>query len=715
MRYIEQFSLRLFAERKSQVVSKSGAFSHIHAPLYNSRLIKNYVEYIKKFHPDLDLQDILHYSWIRTYELEDQGHWFSQWQVDRFHERLTQNTGDSKISRKVGQFAATSEASGALKHYALGFMTPGGAYWLFEKIAPHLTRASTFKSRKLGGNKFEIISKPNSGVSLKPYQCENMVGQLEALSKLFTGRFPKVDHPECIHNGGTVCRYLVSLDWTPSFMWRGLRNHLILAGLLACLALHFFISSFSWAVVTLLFGIVFLGVSFYFEQLEKKDLSKTVETQQDAVKALLDQINIRYNDAQLVKEIGQATSMLLDTERLLKAVVDAMHNRLDFDRGGIWLANREKTRLVYRVGYGYNAAVEEVLKKTDFHLDKPHSRGVAVQSFREQRPILVNDVSGIEKDISERSYAFIRKLNTQSFICVPIVYERESLGVLFVDNLKSKRPLSQSDISLLTGIATQIAISIHNALSYQKLEESKEREQNLRRLFERYVPSPVIRRYVNSGEVELFRGEESTITALFLDIRGFTSSSESMEAIDVVSFLNNYFEKCSLIISEENGHINKYTGDGFFAIFGAPESILNHVNLGFNAARRILDMSRSFILEGRPMKIGIGLHTGRAIMGNIGCHTKIEFTAVGDTVNTAARLQEFTKIFHNFPIILSRTVWEQLEGHPDHESIINLGEQRIRGKKDKLEAFGFNPLIDRTSTGAQSKLGFIPLQRIKGV
>jgi len=68
-----------------------------------------------------------------------------------------------------------------------------------------------------------------------------------------------------------------------------------------------------------------------------------------------------------------------------------------------------------------------------------------------------------------------------------------------------------------------------------------------------------------------------------------------MEAIDVVSFLNNYFEKCSLIISEEIGHINKYTGDGFFAIFGAPEPMLNHVNFGFNAARRILDMSKSFI------------------------------------------------------------------------------------------------------------------------
>lgn len=113
------------------------------------------------------------------------------------------------------------------------------------------------------------------------------------------------------------------------------------------------------------------------------------------------------------------------------------------------------------------------------------------------------------------------------------------------------------------------------------------------------------------------------------------------------------------------------------------------------------------------MKIGIGLHTGRAIMGNIGCQTKIEFTAVGDTINTAARLQEFTKIFHNFPIILSRAVWEQLEGHPDHELIINLGAQRIRGKKDKLEAFGFSPLIRQTSGRDGGKVNFIALHKVK--
>ena len=697
------------------MTSSTDASSRMQDPLYNSRLIKNYAEYIRRFHPDIDLDEILQYAWIRNYELEDQGHWFSQWQVDRFYARLMQRTGDAKLARKVGRYAASSEASGALKHYTLGFISPSSAYWLFEKIAPHLTRAMIFKSKKLGAYKFEITCAPKPGVELQPYQCENLIGQLEALSKLFTGKYPRVNHPECLHKEGKICRYIITIEKTPALMWRTLRPVLLLPSLAVCIALYFVMPSLSWTVLTLVFLCGFLSVSYYFEHIEKKELARNVESQQKAVKALLDQINFRYNDTQLIKEIGQAASMQLDMDKLLNSVMKSIEKRLDFDRGGIWLANRDKTRLGYWVGFGYEPEFNDVLRKTDFHLDKTESRGVAVLAFRQQRPFLVNEIAEIQKDLSPRSFEFIRKLGVRSFVCAPIVYERESLGVISVDNVQSKRVLSESDMSLLSGIATQLAISIHNALSYRKLEEAKEREQNLRKLFEKYVPSPVIRRYVDSGEADLFRGEESLVTALFLDIRGFTSSSESMEAKDVVAFLNNYFDQCSVIISEECGHINKYMGDGFFAVFGAPEPLLNHTKLAFNAACRILDMSKGFILEGKPMMLGIGLHAGRAIMGNIGCRTKIEYTAVGDTVNTAARLQEFTKFFSNFPIIMSKVVWEGLVEHPLHSKIINLGVQKIRGKKEKIEAFGFSPLIDQTAGRRGAKVGFIPLQMIKGV
>jgi class 3 adenylate cyclase len=604
---------------------------------------------------------------------------------------------------------------GPAKQFTLGLMSLTSAYLLMQKLYPIMSRGATLEVKKLGSNKVEIISIPKPGVIEKPYQCDNRIGTFESMAKLFTEKLANIEHPTCIHRGGDLCRYIITWGKTPSLIWKRVKNYSLLLGILVSLGLFFVLPLMPWISIVFLFSSLTLAFSFYSEHLEKKGLTKTIETQGDAAKDLLDEINIRYNNALLVQEIGQATSMLLDIQKLLKSVMDTMEERLDFDRGGIWLANKEKTRLCYNIGYGYNPGIEDFLRDSDFHLDRPRSKGPAIQAFKQQKPYLVNDIAEVEEGLSKKSLDFVKKTGAQSFICAPVIYEGESLGVLFVDNLTSKRALSQSDKSLLMGIAPQIAISIHNAISYQRLQESKEREHNLRKLFEKYVPAPIIKKYVDSEEVDLFRGEESFITALFLDIRGFTSSSEFMDARNVVSFLNEYFEKCSLVISKENGHINKYTGDGFFAIFGAPEKVENHTILAFSAACKILELSKRLILEGNTMGVGIGLNTGRAILGNIGSQTKIEYTAVGDTINTAARLQEFTKLFHEFPIIMSRDAWKELSKHPYHPALTNLGMQKIRGKKEKLEAFGFNPSKAHPLSMAHGDKGFLPLQRMRGV
>ncbi len=682
--------------------------------LYNSRVIKNYVEYVKKFLPSVDMDAVLAHAGITTYELEDQGHWCSQRQVDRFHERLVEASGDPGISRKVGRYAASSKASGALKHYALGFMSPAAAYWTVEKIAPHLTRASTVKTRKLKSNKFEVTVTPRPGSAQKPYQCENLMGQLESLTRLFTKKYAKIEHPRCIHRGGEACVYEITFEKTAPFIWRASRNYFILFGFVVCMGVVHVYPSVTWSFALLFFALFFLGISLCFASLENRELARNIESQREAAKLLLDQINIRYNDAQLVKEIGQAASMLLDIRKLLDGVVGSMAKRLDYDRGGIWLTDQDGTRLVYTVGYGYSEEVEQILRETSFRLDNPRSRGVAVRAFHRQKPFLVDDTAKIEMDMTEKSLEFMRRTGTRSFICVPLVYEGESLGVLFADNVRSRRPFSQSDISLLTGIATQIAISIRTAMSYLKLQESKEREQSLRKLFERYVPAPIIKRYLHSRGGDLFRGEESPITVLFLDIRGFTASSENMDAKDVVSFLNSYFEECSSVVFEGRGHINKYTGDGFLAIFGAPEPLNDHVRRAFDTACRLLEITRAFLLAGKPIAVGIGLHTGKAILGNIGSRTKIEYTAVGDTVNTAARLQEYTRQFHEFPIIMSRPVRAGLVSDPRYPALRSLGKLEIRGKKEEIEAFGF-PRFPEAEAGDDHDPGLMPLQRIKGV
>ena len=156
-------------------------------------------------------------------------------------------------------------------------------------------------------------------------------------------------------------------------------------------------------------------------------------------------MNIRYNNALLVQEIGQATSTILEIDKLINIVTSIMKKRLDFDRGTVLLPNSEKTRLVYADGYGYSKEEEKLFRGTEFHLDKLTSKGMLVLAFKQQKPFLLNDVSEIEKTLSERTQRFIKKMHVHSLICVPIIYEKQALGVLAVDNVKSKRPLTQSD------------------------------------------------------------------------------------------------------------------------------------------------------------------------------------------------------------------------------------------------------------------------------
>ena len=219
--------------------------------------------------------------------------------------------------------------------------------------------------------------------------------------------------------------------------------------------------------------------SFYSQFLEKKELSKTITEQGDAAKDLLDETNIRYSNAVFIQEIGKAISTILDIDSLISTVMSLMQTRLDFDRGMIMLANKEKTRLYYRDGYGYDSELEEVLTDTGFHLESPHSKGVVVQAFKQQKPFLINDVAEIEQEISERSLEFLRHTATKAFICVPIVYEEEPLGIILVDNVNTKRHLTQSDISLLMGVASQTAISMANAISFQRLQESEEKYRTI--------------------------------------------------------------------------------------------------------------------------------------------------------------------------------------------------------------------------------------------
>lgn len=497
-------------------------------PLYSSRIIFVFVNMIKRDYSYINIGELLSHAGMEMYQVQDEAHWFNQYQADRFYEKLVKLTGDQNIARKAGRFSASPEALGTMRHYLLGLFSPSKVYELVGKFAPNFTKASRYRWKKLSATSCEITVENIRGINEKPYQCENRMGFLEAITVAFHYRLPIVQHEECIHKGGKCCRYKISWQVSPAALWRTGRNYL--AAFLVALCAG---STFYYPYYTMVAGLpasllILWALTFYAMRLEIKEFREALNSVNTSHYKLIEHIDLNYNQSLLINEIGMALSKQLGVEDILANVTDVMQKRLSYDRGAIFLANLEKTELVYRTGYGYTSDQFKVLLHAKFSLTHPTSRGVFVLCYREHQSFLINDVDEIRHDLTPHSLDFARAMRTKSFICCPIIYENECLGILVVDNIKTKRPLVQSDISLLMGIAPEIAISIRNAL----LIEAKERQ--FHNILQVLAASIDARDFLTAGH-------SADVTAHAVNIAGeMGMSRDYCEMIRVAALLHDY-------------------------------------------------------------------------------------------------------------------------------------------------------------------------------
>jgi len=464
--------------------------------LYNSRIIDAYIKLIKRQYPGVDIFELTASADMKPQEVADQGHWFTQSQVDRFHEKAVELTGNENIAREAGRYAASPEAIGVMRQYILGLATPAKVYEVIGKATANFVRSATYESRFISSNKVEIVVTPEPGTEEKPFQCENRKGFFEAVLMIFTSHRPHIEHPECMFRGHDACRYLIS--WEKDFVtyYKIFRNYIALLFLLAGFLALFVLPLNSW--VLLLSGLIILLLSSALvgEFIDKKHLQRAMGNLQETSSQLVDQIEINYNNRLVTREIGQIINRRYNLEDVLKEIVDLLKERLDFDRGMIMLANKQKTQLRFWDGFGYTQEQSKFLRRLSFHLDNPSSKGAFVVSFHEKKPFLINDINQIQDDLSERSIHFARQMGGQAFICCPIICDEESIGILAVDNIRSKRLLVHSDTSLLMGISHFIGIFIRHA------EHLEARENQLKSILKVLVSSIDARDPVTKGHSE---------------------------------------------------------------------------------------------------------------------------------------------------------------------------------------------------------------------
>lgn len=449
-------------------------------PLYNSRISNTYLEYISSNYPEIEIPPLLEYAGIENYEIEDPAHWLTQDQVDRLHEIMVEKTGNPDLAREAGRYTILSKKIGAVKEYTLGLMSPVMVYLATGKLYRIMSRGARIETKSIRSNQVRLKATPNNGVEEKPYQCANRMGTLESLPKLFTDDFATIKHPECYHRGDDACVYEISWKTTKSTLWARISKYAFLATLFLTAVYSLMFSMASTLILFLVSSLVTLMLYCKATHSKNRELARTITSQGDSAKDLLNAANERYNDMSVIQEISSESSAILDANRLIHRVIPIMQKRLNFDRAMIMLIREDSGYLEYVASYGHTQEQLKILQQARFNLKSPHARGPFVKAVKERRPFLVDDVNEITASLSKGSKIFAETIASHSFICVPLVYNRKAFGILAVDNCNSQRPLTKSDIGILNGIVSQIAAGIANADSFKKLQES---ESNFRKLY----------------------------------------------------------------------------------------------------------------------------------------------------------------------------------------------------------------------------------------
>ena len=449
-------------------------------PLYNSRITNTYLEYLSSHYPDLEIPPMLEYAGIEHYEVEDPAHWLTQDQVDRLHEIMVKKTGNPNLAREAGRFTILSKKIGAVKEYTMGLMSPAMVYLATGRLYRIMSRGAHVETKSIGANRVQIKATPNKGVDEKPYQCDNRMGTLESLPKLFTDDFATIEHPRCFHRGDDACLYLLSWKTTQSMLWARISKYALLVTLLLTVFSGLVYALTPALIVFLVSSLLTLVAYCLTLRLKNRELARTITSQGDSAKELLNAANERYNDMSVIQEIASESSVVLNVNQFIRRVMPIMQKRLNFDRAMIMLVRDDSGTLEYVTSFGHTQEQLAVLKQARFNLKNPKAKGPFVKAINEQRPFLVDDVDKIISSLSKSSKVFAETIASPSFICVPLVYNLKAFGILAVDNWNSKKPLTKSDIGILNGIASQIAAGIANADSFRKLQES---EMEFRKLY----------------------------------------------------------------------------------------------------------------------------------------------------------------------------------------------------------------------------------------
>ena len=385
------------------------------------------------------------------------------------------------------------------------------------------------------------------------------------------------------------------------------------------------------------------------QELEKKTLAKEV----------LD----KYREINLFYALSEKLTACLDVQEIAKLVILEAQKLIQATNVSVMLLDPQSQKLEIAVADG---------KESETKTQLSPGVGIAGSVLLNNKAEIVNNVWNDPRFVSGENSII-------SLICAPLKTQNGCLGVI---NISSEEPANYKaqDLKFATSLASIAAAAIENAM----LHKNKLQEERIKSQLERYIPPQLVNAIITAkeGDISLAPAKKS-IAILFSDIRSFTTKCEELPPEMIVGYLNEYFTHMVDVIFSHEGTVNKFVGDMIVAMFGAPAKLIDNEKQAIAAAigmqLRLRTIPVDWIKEN--FLTGIGISSGEVVIGNIGSPQHLDYTAIGDEVNLASRLQG---IAQGGQILVTSSVYEATKGFFTYREVGNI---TVKGKRKSVDVF----------------------------
>ena len=375
----------------------------------------------------------------------------------------------------------------------------------------------------------------------------------------------------------------------------------------------------------------------------------------------------------VLTQVAETLIAVRPVEEVLHQVMDIVFEHMPADRGFLMLEDE--------------AVADKLVPMVVKHRSSGGSEGRITVSKTITDRVMHDRVSILTSDamVDPRFGAgdSIRFHGIRSAMCAPLWNKDEVIGIIHVDSPMLTNCFTVNDLDLLTALANYAAVAVERARLNQKIVAEEKKRERLGRFLSPQVANRILA--ASDHGAELGAPEVREVTILFADISGFTSMSETMSPSSVALLLNDYLSRMTDVIFKYEGTLDKYIGDAIMAVFGAPLDMPDHAPRAIKAALEMQERLAEWNAdrkEGPAFRIRIGINSGNAMAGEIGSINKKEYTVLGDTVNTASRLE--SSVAKPGSVVIGANTHAMVEGLFECRA---LGSFSLKGKSLEVPCF----------------------------